>query len=99
MISPAEQRTLAAICDTLVNLPGSSGRNASGQPKTHPNVEELERAAEQALDGLDPPALAQFRLWLRAVEHPASMGIACGVAKSFSGLTHSRREKALRALA
>ncbi len=99
LLSAAERRTLAAVCEAL--LPA-----LEAEPGDDPRLFALDAAAlgvaaefEQAVGGLAPEQRADFRRLLHLLEQPAFMLPLAGRALPLSQLPLDRRERALLAMA
>jgi len=99
MLPASEQRALVAVCDTIAPSlrPGPDddpGLFAADAPSLG-----VPQAIEEAMQIMDPVARTQFRLLLRALEQPVTIGLLIGVLRPFSSLRLSQREKILKVMA
>lgn len=95
LLTPAERRTLAAICDTLIPVTDNTTPHAAinqYHAASHRLVERVVAVLERSLSAHDQQALKAF---LQALEIGAVNGILSGRWRGFSHLSASERERIL----
>lgn len=97
LFTPAQQRTLSLVCDTLVphlDSPDSPLYRVSASDTGL--ADALAAALERVADSADKLALRAF---LMLIETAPFNGLACGIPRAFSAMTGDQREHLLRACA
>ncbi len=98
MLSTVERRTLTAVCDTIApSLPAERGEDARLFAISARSM-GVPAAIERILEDLDAPSRAQFRMFLRALEQPATIRLLVRMGMPFSRLRLEQREAVLQAL-
>ncbi len=98
-LSPAERATLQTICETFFPTLVPDAGDDPDFFAVGAAMLELPGAMEQAIDVLESGQRRQFRLLLRALDHPAGLRLLAGQAGHFSRLNQEQRERIMSGFA